>query len=329
MATVTTTVIPSAMTEYYNRVLLMRGLPYLVYDLFGQLKPLPTSSSLVAKFRRYEALNTTTAVLVEGTPPSSTDPTKTDITATIKTYGAYIQYTDDVQLTNPDPILTEFNDLLGEQSGQSIDLLRRDTLVTGTGVTYANGTTRAGLTAPISVALLQQIHRTMKMNKASWITDVLSGSSKVGTVPIRAAYAMVVHPHVAYDVRKLTGYQSVEQYGTLTNPIHDSEIGALPSAGFRFLETTQATLLANAGGVLGVNQGTTASNVYLSLVFAKNAFGIVPLRGNALTSHTKVRGSAGSADPLDQIGTTGWKAKTTQVILNDNFMHRLESTAIL
>src|SRR3990167_8093057 len=106
----TTVEIPSAVSEYYDRLLLERAMPVLVYDLFGQLRPLPTKTGLIIKFRRYEALSTATTPLSEGIPPSSTDPTKTDITATIKTYGAYIEGSDDLELTAPDPVLTEFGE---------------------------------------------------------------------------------------------------------------------------------------------------------------------------------------------------------------------------
>ena len=48
----TTTQISSAVSEYYNRLLLERALPDLVYELFGQVRPLPQGNSMIAKFRR-------------------------------------------------------------------------------------------------------------------------------------------------------------------------------------------------------------------------------------------------------------------------------------
>jgi N4-gp56 family major capsid protein len=38
----------------------------------------------------------------------------------------------------------------------------------------------------------------------------------------------------------------------------------------------------------------------------------------------KPLGSAGSADPLDQRATSGWKAITTTKILNDSWIVRIE-----
>ena len=333
MATTTTTLIPSGRSEYYDRTLLERALPELVHDRFGQIRTLPTQNSLVAKFRRYESLGTTVTPLTEGIPPASTSPSKTDVTATLATYGAYMEYTDDVELTNPDPLLTEFAQLEGEQMGQSIDLLRRNTLVGGTNVTYATGASRGTVNTIITSTLLAKAHRTLRSNNAAWIRQMLSGSTKVNTYPIRSCYIAIVHPHVGYDVRNISGFRGIEEYGT-GEAIHESEIGSLPSAGIRFLESTQARIYPDAGaaatGVGGVavkSTTGTSADVYITLIFGMNAYGLVPLAGNERKTFLKSRGSSGVADPLDQIGTIGWKSKTTQVILNDNFMTRIESAA--
>ncbi len=323
----TTVEIPSAVTEFYNRTLLERALPYMNHDLFAQIRPLPQGNSKVAKFRRYESLNPSTTPLTEGVPPSSVDPTKTDVLATIQTYGAFIEYSDDVDLTSPDPVVTEFNELLGEQSGETLDILRRDVLVTGTSVSYTNGTTRAGLNSTLSLAALRTVLRTFERNDAKYITRILSGSPNIGSDAIPMSMVAIVHPDVALDARQLTGFIGIEDYGQM-RPIHESEIGAIPSVRIRFLINSNAKKYAGAGQGSSalVNTGGVA-DVYATLIFAMNAFGIVPLRGAALTTHLKARGSGGTSDPLDQVGTTGWKAKTTTVILNDNFMQRVESCA--
>ena len=124
----------------------------------------------------------------------------------------------------------------------------------------------------------------------------------------------------------------IASIGTLIAGLKQQLADAL--AGVTLPPGTQAKVYADAGsaatGVGGVavkSTTGTSADVYLSLIFAMNAFGIVPLRGNAIKTFLKPRGSSGIADPLDQVGTLGWKAKTTQVILNDNFMTRIESSA--
>ena len=323
----TTVEISSALTEFYNRQLLERAMPFMNHDLFGQIRPLPQKNSKIAKFRRYESLSTATTPLTEGVPPTSTDPTYTDVTATIATYGSYIEYSDDVDLTNPDPLLTEFGELLGDQSGETIDILRRDVLVTGTNVAYQTGSSRGAQNAVLTVATLRSILRTMERNKVRYITSVLSGSPNVGSDAIPMSFVAIIHPDTALDVRQMSGFIGIEDYGQMKQ-IHESEIGALPSVRIRFLINSNAKKWTGAGqGSTTMVNTSSIADVYGTLIFGMNAFGIIPLRGAALTTHLKARGTGGTSDPLDQVGTIGWKAKTTTKILNDNFMVRVEHCA--
>src|SRR3972149_176605 len=138
MAITTTTEIPAAVSEFYDKTLLVRALPYLVHDKFGQRRPIPTGQSKVIKFRKYNALAVATTPLSEGVTPSSNQLAKTDISATVAQYGAFVDVTDMVTLTNVEPVLTEAAELLGEQAGESLDEIYRAVLVAGTNVAYAN-----------------------------------------------------------------------------------------------------------------------------------------------------------------------------------------------
>lgn len=299
------------------------------HDLFGQIRPLPQGNSKTAKFRRYESLGVATTPLTEGVPPSSTNPTYTDVTATVLTYGAFIEYSDDVELTNPDPVLTEFDELLGDQSGETIDILRRDVVVTGTNVAYQNGSARSTQNAALTLATLRTQLRTMERNKVKYITSVLSGSPNVGSDAVPMSFVAIIHPDTALDVRQMTGFIGIEDYGQM-RPIHESEIGAIPAIRIRFLLNSNAKKWAGAGqGSTTMVNTSSVADVYGTTIFGKDAFGIIPLRGASLTTHLKARGTGGTSDPLDQVGTIGWKAKTTTKILNDNFLIRVEHCATL
>ena len=50
----------------------------------------------------------------------------------------------------------------------------------------------------------------------------------------------------------------------------------------------------------------------------------VTISGEAMKNIVKPLGSAGTADPLDQRSTSGWKATFVTKILNENFILRLE-----
>lgn len=63
--------------------------------------------------------------------------------------------------------------------------------------------------------------------------------------------------------------------------------------------------------------------MYTTLVFGRDAYGIVPLNGGS--ARTIIHRAGGPGDPLNQRNTVGWKWAGTSVILNDEWMVRIES----
>jgi N4-gp56 family major capsid protein len=61
------------------------------------------------------------------------------------------------------------------------------------------------------------------------------------------------------------------------------------------------------------------------MVLGSNAYGTTSVEGGGLTSIVKQLGSAGTADPLNQRATAGWKAIKTAVRLVETYMVRLET----
>lgn len=66
--------------------------------------------------------------------------------------------------------------------------------------------------------------------------------------------------------------------------------------------------------------------VYSTLVLGRDAYGVSDPKGN-LENITKSLGSAGTADPLNQRATVGWKALHVAKILVDEYMVRIESVS--
>lgn len=67
--------------------------------------------------------------------------------------------------------------------------------------------------------------------------------------------------------------------------------------------------------------------VYSTLVMGADAYGVVEIENGGIKTITKQLGSAGTADPLDQRATTGWKATVTTAILSQEAMVRIESVS--
>lgn len=65
--------------------------------------------------------------------------------------------------------------------------------------------------------------------------------------------------------------------------------------------------------------------VFSTLFIGQGAYGVTEVTGGGLQTIIKQKGSAGSADPLDQVSTVGWKAIKTAEILVEDYMVRVES----
>lgn len=305
--------------------MLTRGVPFLVIEKFGQTYTLPTKSSNVAKFRRYNALPLATTPLVEGVTPSGSKVTVTDVTVSLSQYGDYVPFTDVIEDTHEDPFLQQISDVLGEQAAQTVETIRYNVLKAGTNVFYANGSARNQVNTPLTLTLQRKCTRSLKRQNANYVTQVVGSSPDFRTEPIEAAYIGLVHPDVENDIRNITGFIPVKQYASGTP--FANEIGAVEDV--RYLRSTIFTSFADAGAASSTMVSTSGTNadVYPVLFIAKDAYGIVPLKGKTSLSIMVVNPKPAAGDPLAQRGTAGWKTMQNAVILNDLWMVRAEVAA--
>jgi N4-gp56 family major capsid protein len=105
MANVTTTaVLPPAVREYYDRLLLMTAYPKLIHQKFAQKRVLPKKSGDTIVFRRYSKLDTVPVALNDGITPPGAQLSATDIQARIDWYGNFVTITNQVELTVEDRV---------------------------------------------------------------------------------------------------------------------------------------------------------------------------------------------------------------------------------
>jgi N4-gp56 family major capsid protein len=121
----------------------------------------------------------------------------------------------------------------------------------------------------------------------------------------------------------MTGFKPVADYGSHTSPF-EGEIGSVEQV--RYLSSTVFEPWLGEGGAVSSAFRRTGSNadVYPILYFARDAFGIVPLKGKSSMTPMVVNPKPSAGDPLAQRGTVGWKLWHGTVILQDAFMVRLE-----
>lgn len=162
--------------SFYERTLLERLLPELQFYKDATKKRLPKNQGRTINFRKFNSLSIPSSSLTEGTAPSGSNLSITEITATIEQEGDFVELTDLIKITGIDPVVTETSELLGEQAGKTVDARIRTKLATGTNVYYAGGaTTRAGLesaeTKTLTGADIKKITRKLKKANAKRFSD--------------------------------------------------------------------------------------------------------------------------------------------------------------
>lgn len=316
MSDTTTTQVTSAVNNFFDRSMLKAARPLLLHTRWGQVRDIPRNNSLVIKFRRYALLTASTTALSEGVTPSGSQLSVTDVTATVAQYGDFITLTDVVQFSTLDPVLGETSDVLGQQAGNSIDQIVRDVIIAGSTIQYASTASSRGTVTSSMKLTRQEIReavRTLQSNDARKVTSMVNATTGFNTTPLNACFVGIISENTLYDLKNETGWTPVEEYASQKD-VMEGEVGKMDDV--RFVMTTNAKI--------HTGEGAGSVDVHSTLIMGKDYYGISRISGEAMKNIIKPLGSAGTADPLDQRATSGWKATLVAVRLNENFAVRIE-----
>jgi len=188
MAITSVSVLPPAVRDYYDRLLLMTAYPTLIHTKFAQRRMLPRKMGDTVVMRRYNRLATVPVPIVDGITPPGTQLSATDIKARVDFYGNFVTITNQVELTVEDRVLNEAARLLAQNLGQTMDEVTRDVLASTSSVLQCshgnNGNTPTQLTYDdISAAVT-----TLLGNDAEMISEVITAGPNFSTTAIRPAF---------------------------------------------------------------------------------------------------------------------------------------------
>ena len=298
---------------FYDRALVEEAGPNLIHGQFGQKRPIPQNGGKRIQFRRYASLPKALKPLTEGVTPEGRKLSATAVEAEVNQYGDFVCLSDVLDLTAIDNNVLEATKAVGRQAGLTLDTITRNVLQSGTNVFYcpkigANGaqtpvTDRSGLdkTCVLTVDVVKKVAAMLKAANAP---------------KIDGDYVCILHPYVAYDIMSDPRWEEMHKYTTSEN-MYEGEIGRI--AGVRFVETSEAAVYKGTE-----NDCPEGLAVFGCLFLAQGAYGVTEVTGGGLQTIIKQLGSAGTADPLDQRSTVGWKALQTAEILMEPYMVRVE-----
>ena len=303
---------------FYDMTLIDEASSQLVHDQFGQKRPIPKNGGKTIEFRKFAPLAKALTPLTEGVAPAGKDLKVSTITATVQQYGDYIKQSDVLELTALDNTILEATKLLGRQAGVTLDTIVRDIICAGTNVSYCpkvSGSTETAVTSRANLDLTAQL--TVKQ-----IQKTVAKLRAANAPTIDGSYIGIIHPYVAYDLMRDEEWKDWHKYTTPEN-MYEGEIGAI--AGVRFVQTTEAKVLRDS--TCPAQSGATPAyyGVFCTLIFGDGAYGVTEITGGGLETIVKQKGSAGTADPLDQVSSVGWKALKTAELLIPQYLVRVES----
>lgn len=282
-----------------NRYVLENAKEKLVFNQFGQNIKVPKGKGKTIVWDKCEPLSTENiTALTEGVTPEGTELRVSRKEATPAQYGRYVATTDefDFYKVDPSPEVLKLGKKLADNAAETFDKLTYAVLKAGTNVQYAGGKTSiSAITAEdtFSVKEIRKAVRTLSKNKG----ETIDGS-----------YVCVVDADLAYNLQGDSAWIDVKNYDP--EDMYAGEIGKL--FGVRFVMTTQD---------LEEGTGSGGVPVHCAYFFAKNAYGSTSEKGNIETIW-KNKGSGGTADPLEQRSTAGWKGHHVARILTEEWMVR-------
>lgn len=303
------------MKTYYDMRLIDNAEPELVHAQFGQKRPIPKNGGKIIEFRQFSTLPKALKPLTEGVTPDGNKLSVTSKTAEIAQFGDYITVSDLLDLTAIDPVIEESSVLCASQAGRTLDTVVRNILAGGTNVFYQPKEDGTVITSRKNLDATCLLTPSM-VRKAAGILKRVNAKKFEGK-----HYVCILHTDVATDIMGTDEWKDAQKH-VHPEKIYEGEIGEL--YGVKFVETTESIIWRDS-----VEDDTPEGlAVYGCLFLAKDAYGVVDIEGGGLQHIIKQRGSAGSADPLDQRSTIGWKAPAyTACRLVEEYMLRVECTS--
>lgn len=261
---------------------------------------------------------------------------KTNLQCTLSRYGNELEYTDEVDLFSNDDVQVRYREELGKHANQLFeDLIQIDMLSTNTviynGLATSVSTMGTGIVADgtiddsyrINYEFIRKCVQKLIRNRAEMNTEIVTGSTKIGTQPIRKAYYAIIGPEVYWDLQNLErvgnkvdgnfAFISSEKYADASK-LAEGEVGAVDNVRFILSESALverakgAEVPANYVGTLAYSTDKTDNkqkfDVFPILFPTKESFATVGLKGN-----DKIKFNAKAPSDIDsgnRFGTIGF-----------------------
>ena len=308
----TTSAMSPTLKEFYDTELLENTRIELYYAQFGKKQALPRGRGKSVEWRKWNTFDKA-AVLQEGVIPTGQTFGMTYLNDSIEYYGTYATVSDQLELHAYDDVILGATEEMGASAAETQEWLIRHNLLTNANAFYCDNITLStgkptGAT-PENCGAMEASDTVMCLMTPDSVAKIATTMKKTRVPTINGKYYAVIHPSVAYDLRKSDAWIEAHKYAK-PEEIFNGEIGELH--GVRFIENTYAPVLGtepdDADEKYKVYNNKEGTKTYATFFFGKEAFGIIDPEGGALEMIVKDKSQVGG--PLNQFSTIGYKFAT-------------------
>ena len=286
---------------FYDTELLENARVELFYAQFGKKQPLPANHGKTVQWRKWNTF-ARAAQLQEGVIPTGQKFGVSTKTGSVNQYGTYAAVSDRLELRAYDDVILGATEEMGASAAETQETLIRDALLVNTNVMYCDNValaTGAVAGTPTGCDAMEASSTVMSLLTPDMVARAVTKLKKDRVPTINGKYYAVIHPSVAYDLRRSKEWIEAHKYAA-PQQLFNGEIGELH--GCRFIENVFAPVLTGDYA----NKAGTA--VYATYFFGKDSFGIIDPEGGALEMIVKDKSQIGG--PLNQFSTIGYKLET-------------------
>ena len=298
----------------------------LPFEQFAEMSSVPLNSgTLSGTIYAVDHLDPIVIPLTEGKAPNPHAITIRAKTITLEQYADWARITDVADKVSLHRVLSITARQQKYQSARTKTRLTRNALLAETSPRYASSVVRNAEGKPQSETEVLDIEDLTENSLLSVkeVQKVIQWLKDNDIEPLPGGdYVMMLHPDTEFDLSRDPEYTDMHNYTDAT-PLFKGEIGKI--RGMRFVLSTEAVYVEDHKHTVtvepeGEGEPTTKEvryKVYHHLAFGARAFSMLKLGDKDVEYIMKNLGSAGTADPLNQVATAGWKFFTAAGVNDD------------
>lgn len=299
----------TTLQNYADTKLLSNMKDKLVFHANGVKRTLPKNHGQKIEFWKYVKLGAVTDPLEEAVVPEAQTFSQAKVEASITSHGGYLATSDKLNMTMINYQTKQLVELVSDQAALSIDTIVRDEMLKTTNILYANGKTARNALGAADMLTVNDIRRAVRILDKKGARKFNRGG--------KGYYKCIIGADAVYALQSDPKWVDVATYQQ-AEKIENGELGKL--YGVIFVDTSNNKIYDGAGA--------SGADVDTAFVFGDEAYAVVGLGESGDNAHVIIKeaGSAGTADPLNQVSTVGWKVDgMAALVLNPDWLVCIEA----